>query len=176
METITILVYRRDVYDEVAKATDYTGSKLIDVDAGARDRILAGDDDLAGLSRFWDESVSACNENFKELLQEWFCGYPAETLAAPSANAVPAGGAGIIAGDNSYCYSATLEVSKSFDKRLASSISSTIRSYFIASIIGQWFKFANKGEANDYFTQAAEMLESAERMLYSRKRPAIPKD
>lgn len=176
METITILVYRRDVYDEVAKATDYTGSKLIDVDAGARDRILAGDDDLAGLSRFWDESVSACNENFKELLQEWFCGYPALTLAAPSANAAPAGGASITTGDNGYCYSATLEVSKSFDKTLSASIQSTIRSYFIASIIGQWFKFANKNEASDYLAQATEMIEAAERMLYSRKRPTIPKD
>lgn len=68
METITIQIFQDDVYEEVAKATDYTGSKLIDGDEGARDRILAADDDLAELSRFWEESVSATNENLKGML------------------------------------------------------------------------------------------------------------
>ena len=68
METITIQIFQADVYAEVAKATDYTGSKLIDGDENARDRILAADDDLAELGRFWEESVLATNENFKEML------------------------------------------------------------------------------------------------------------
>ena len=49
METITITISQSDVYNEVAKATDYTGSKLIDGDENARNRILAVDDD----SRNW---------------------------------------------------------------------------------------------------------------------------
>lgn len=68
METITIQIFQDDVYEEVAKATDYTGSKLVDGDEGARDRILAADDDLAELGRFWEESVLATNENLKEML------------------------------------------------------------------------------------------------------------
>ena len=68
METITIQIIQEDVYEEVAKATDYTGSKLIDGDDGARDRILAADEDLAELGRFWEESVLATNENLKEML------------------------------------------------------------------------------------------------------------
>ena len=63
METITIQIFQDDVYEEVAKATDYTGSKLIDSDDTARDRILAADDDLAELSRFWVEAALATNEN-----------------------------------------------------------------------------------------------------------------
>ena len=159
MEAITIHVLQDEVYEEVAKATDYTGSKLVDADDEARDRILAGDDELSDLSRFWDESVLAVNENFKEMLIN------GETKQIESKPGVKKVG-----------YEATIEVSRSFDKVLTSSVQSTLRSFFIASIIGQWFKFANKGEANEYFTQSTEMIEAAERLLYSRKRPTIPTD
>ena len=155
METITIEVLQEDVYEEVAKATDYTGSKLIDGDEGARDRILAADDDLAELGRFWEESVLATNENLKEMLVS---------------------GSTKQMADKRVVYEALIEVSKSFDKVLTASVQSTLRSFFIASIIGQWFKFANKGEANDYFAQAADMMEAAERLLYSRKKPTRPTD
>ena len=142
------------MYEEVAKATDYTGSKLIDGDENARDRILAADDDLAELGRFWEESVLATNENLKEMLVS---GRTKEILGKTG-------------------YEAVIEVSKSFDKVLTASVQSTLRSFFIASIIGQWFKFANKGEAKDYFMQAAEMMETAERLLYSRRKPTRPTD
>lgn len=154
METITLQIFQNDVYEEVAKATDYTGSKLIDGDDGARDRILAADDDLANLSRFWEESVLATNENLKEMLVS---GRTKEIIGMTS-------------------YEAVIEVSKSFDKVLTASVQSTLRSFFIASIIGQWFKFANKGEAKDYFAQAADMMEAAERLLYSRRKPTRPTD
>lgn len=154
METITLQIFQNDVYEEVAKATDYTGSKLIDGDDGARDRILAADDDLANLSRFWEESVLATNENLKEMLVS---GRTKEIIGMTG-------------------YEAVIEVSKSFDKVLTASVQSTLRSFFIASIIGQWFKFANKGEAKDYFAQAADMMEAAERLLYSRRKPTRPTD
>lgn len=158
METITIHIYRDDVYEEVEKATDYTGSKLIDGDEGARDRILAADDDLAVLGRFWEESVAAVNENFKEMLVS---GATKDVSLQPDSLKRTA-------------YEGVIEVSVAFDKGLTASVQSTLRSFFIASIIGQWFKFANKGEAGDYFTQAAEMLDTAERLLYSRKKPKRP--
>lgn len=154
METIDIRIVRDEVYEEVAKATDYTGSKLMDGDETARDRILAADADLTELSRFWEEAVTATNENLKEMLI--------------SGTTVTEGS--IVA------YKATIEVSKSFDKKLKDSVQSTLRSFFIASIIGQWFKFANKGEANDYFNQAAEQMIAAERLLYSRRKPVRPQD
>lgn len=157
METITIQIIQEDVYDEVAKATDYTGSKLIDGDENARDRILAADDDLAELGRFWEESALATNENLKEMLVS------GKTKIVGAA-------------DGKTGYEAVIEVSKSFDKELTASVESTLRSFFIASIIGQWFKFANKGEAKDYFVQAADMMETAERLLYSRRKPTRPTD
>ena len=176
METITIVVYQDDVYDEVSKATDYTGSKLIDGDALARDRILAGDYDLSELGRFWEESVSAANENLKEMLVS---GSSSKVYSSESNNYSPE--SGMIAGSDAVrigktAYKAVIEVSKSFDKGLKDSVESTLRSFFIASIIAQWFKFANKGEAQDYFVQASDMMETAERLLYSRKKPTRPTD
>ena len=187
METITIQIFQDDVYEEVAKATDYTGSKLIDGDEGARDRILAADDDLAELSRFWEESVSATNENLKEMLVSGRTKListiaiidptptpPVISTQSENANALPPVLPPVTLGKTGY--EAVIEVSKSFDKVLTASVQSTLRSFFIASIIGQWFKFANKGEAKDYFTQAADMMETAERLLYSRRKPTRPTD
>lgn len=151
METITIDIRQGEVYGEVAKATDYTGSKMENGDEKTRDRILAGDEDFKELGRFWDETIAAFEEFVKELL------VGGETDA-----------------DN--VYHATIEVSRSWDTSLKGSVQSTLRSYFIASIIGQWFKFANKGEANEYITSAADMLLNVERLLYTRRRPQLPQD
>lgn len=158
METITIQVFKDDVYEEVAKATDYTGAKLIDGDENARDRILATDSDLSDLSRFWEESVLATNERLKEMVVS------GETKSVG------------VDKSTKIVYEVTLEVSKSFDKSLTANVQSAIRNFFIASIIGQWFKFSNKSEAKDYFSQAGEMMNGAERLLYSRKRPTRPMD
>ena len=170
METITIRVFQDDVYVEVAKATDYTGSKLPGGDDSTRDRILAADADLAELSRFWEESVSAVNENFKEMLVH---GSTRQVSPLSVRLSMDAAGATDSAEPRT-CYEAEFEVSVSFDKALAPSVQSTLRSFFIASIIGQWVKFANKDESNDYLTQAVEILETAERLLYSRRRPLLP--
>lgn len=148
MERISLKVIKEDVYREVAKATDYTGSKMIDGDENARDRILAGDEDLAELGRMWDEAAMTSNERFKEML--------------------------LSIDNSSECYAIELEVSRSFDRVLVRNIEACLRSFFISSIIGQWFKYTNKSEAEGYFNQAGEMLMGAERLLYSRRRPRRP--
>lgn len=176
METITIKIIQEDVYEEVAKATDYTGSKLVDGDEGARERILAADEDLAELGRFWEETVLATNENIKEMLVSGSTKTITPTIDAGHTADREVSTAAIGATIGKIGYEAVIEVSKSFDKALTASVQSTLRSFFIASIIGQWFKFANKGEANDYFAQAAEMMNAAERLLYSRRKPTRPID
>lgn len=178
METITIAVIKDDVYEEVAKATDYTGAKLIDGDEKARDRILATDNELSDLGRFWEESVLATNERLKEMLVSG-------TTKMVQVSTDIWGTVGIAQQDIELpikpvvmktAYEAVLEVSKSFDKELTGNVQSALRNFFITSIIGQWFKLANKGEATDYFNQAKEMMDGAERLLYSRKRPTRPSD
>lgn len=148
MSNITITVVQSSVYDEVAKATDYTGSKMLDEDEKARDRIFTTDEDLETLSRFWEEAAADCTDRFKPMI----------------VNATTTGGN----------YVLTLEVSMSFDTNLTGSVETAIKSFFISSIIGQWFKFANKKEATEYSVTALDHLLTAERLLYSRKKPSLP--
>ncbi len=179
METITIQIFKDDVYEEVAKATDYTGAKLIDGDEKARDRILATDNELSDLGRFWEESVLATNERLKEMLVSGSTKRVLDTHGT-AAHAVSAHSQ-VSIGDTlsatlKEAYVGVLEVSKSFDKALTANVESALRNFFITSIIGQWFKLSNKGEASDYFKQAGEMMDGAERLLYSRKKPTRPRD
>lgn len=148
METIEIKIERTDVYDEVEKSTDYTGAKLIETDSGARDRMLASNSDLETMNRFWVEAGHVVNERFKDMLLTG-------NVGATS-------------------YSATLEVSVAFDKVLTPSVEKSVRSFFIAFILGEWFKFAKKDEVRDYNETAGEFLTNAERLLYSRRGPKVP--
>lgn len=149
-QEIVLSVNRKDVYTEVDKTTDYTGAKLNDTVAGARDRIAVTEADLKTLSRFWEETCAVSNERLKEM----FVGG-----SSPSA-------------EN---YTVTLQVSVAYDKELTPSVEASLRSFFISSITGKWYVFANKGEAKDYFTEAAELMEDVRRKLYSRKRPVSPR-
>lgn len=72
-------------------------------------------------------------------------------------------------------YSVTLQVSVAFDKELTPSVEASLRSFFIVSITGKWYVFANKVEAKEYFTEAGELIEDVRRKLYSRKRPVSPR-
>lgn len=154
MERITIRVEQADVYEEVAKVTDYTGAKIVSAEDLPRD-LLMTDEDFETFDRFWDETATAANESLKELLVR------GDTIHADDT------------GDK-VCYVAEFEVSRAFNKELVRSVESALRSFFIASIIAQWFKFVNKEESKDYFVQAGDVMETAERLLYSRKRPKRP--
>lgn len=150
METITLTVNREDVYTEVDKTTDYTGSKLIDKDQNARDRVIATQTDLKELSRFWEEACVTVNERLKEM-------YVSSSI--PTAQD----------------YNVTLQVSVAYDKALTASVQATLRSFFIVLITGKWYVFANKGETESYFTEAAALMEDIRRKLYTRKMIKSPR-
>lgn len=150
MVTINLKIEQADVYEEVAKVTDYTGTKSADGAEEVRDRILITDEDLKTLGRFWEETVAVANDRLKAMLLRG---------GEPSAKT----------------YEITLEVSKSFDQVLVPSVQAALRSYFVQAIAGKWFKFSNKSETEGCFTEAGDMIEDALRKLYSRKRPTPPR-
>lgn len=148
MPTITIKVNKTDVWNEVAKTSGYTGDKLTDSDEGAYERILITDEDQKSLQRFWEEAVAVANDQLKEML---------ERASAMDKD-----------------YEVTLHVSNSYDQILNASVQAAIMSYFISAIVGRWYKFCNKVEADGYFAESAAMMDDALRKLYSRKRPRRP--
>lgn len=148
MPTIVLKVIKADVWNEVAKTSGYTGDKMTETDENAYDRILITDEDQKSLQRFWEEAVAVSNDHLKELL--------------------------ITASDMNADYQVTLSVSRNYDTVLTPSVQAALTSYFISSIVGRWYKFCNKTEANNYISDANNMIDDVLRKLYSRKRPRRP--
>ncbi len=148
MASITLNVNKADVWSEVAKTSGYTGDKMTDTDKNAYERILITDEDQKSLQRFWKEAVAVANDQLKEMLE----------MASPM---------------NSD-YNVTLNVSRSYDTVLNASVQAALTSYFISAIVGRWYKFSNKSEADSYLSEAANMMDDVLRKLYSRKRPRRP--
>lgn len=148
MASITLNVNKADVWSEVAKTSGYTGDKMTDTDKNAYERILITDEDQKSLQRFWEEAVAVANDQLKEMLE----------MASPM---------------NSD-YNVTLNVSRSYDTVLNASVQAALTSYFISAIVGRWYKFSNKSEADSYLSEAANMMDDVLRKLYYRKRPRRP--
>ena len=148
MPTITLQVNKAAVWNEVAKTSGYTGDKMTDADENAYERILITDEDQKSLQRFWEEAVAVANDQLKEMLE-----------TASSMNSA---------------YHVTLNVSRSYDTVLNASVQAALTSYFISAIVGRWYKFSNKTEAESYLSEAANMMDDVLRKLYSRKRPRRP--
>lgn len=148
MPTITLQVNKAMVWNEVAKTSGYTGDKMTDADENAYERILITDEDQKSLQRFWEEAVAVANDQLKEML---------ETASPMNSD-----------------YHVTLNVSRSYDTVLNASVQAALTSYFISAIVGRWYKFSNKTEAESYLSEAANMMDDVLRKLYSRKRPRRP--
>lgn len=152
MNKFEIRISRADVYEEVAKTADYTGSKLTEGgDADIRDRLLITDEDFQTLGRLWEESVAAANERLRGLY---------------------VGGSAPSEGE----YRAELRVPSNFDSALSVSIRNAVRSYLILSVTGKWFVLAGSDLAEGYMASAVAMMQGALRMLYSRKAPEAPRN
>lgn len=147
MITIALSVDKKAVYEEAAKTTDFNGSKN-DSD-GRREKVLITDYDAVMLDRFWAESASAVNDKIKSFIQ---------TVSD--------------SGDDRY--TATLEMSGSFDTTLVPSINTSLFSFFVASVISKWMAFSDKGDAESYGLTAAAMLTDVMRKLYHKKKPIRP--
>ncbi|WP_290302438.1 hypothetical protein [Muribaculum intestinale] len=148
MPTIILQVNKAAVWNEVAKTSGYTGDKMTDADENAYERILITDEDQKSLQRFWEEAVAVANDQLKEML---------ETASSMNSD-----------------YKVALHVSRSYDTVLNASVQAALTSYFISAIVGRWYKFSNKGEADSYLSEAANMMDDVLRKLYSRKRPRRP--
>jgi len=151
MQNVTLTVNKSNVYNEIAKTSSYSGAKSDD--SSAYDRIFTTDEDRQMLERFWNEASNAVTELFKPFITS--------VVSSPESH-------GIELGRN---YTATLELSASFDVNLKSSIESSLFSFFVNFILGKWYGFTNKPEAQGCGQEAAAMLDDVRSKLYYRKKP-----
>lgn len=154
MIDVTLTVNKLLVYNEVAKTTAYTGAKqLTDEDQNAYERIFTKDDDRLMLERFWSEAADSATELFKPFIV--------------SVSSHPENG-GLQLDNN---YEVQLELSDRFDEQLKDSMESGLFSFFVAMIVGKWFEFTNKDDAESYGKDAIAMLKGVGSKLYHRKKP-----
>lgn len=155
MNNITLAVNKANVYTEVAKTTSYTGAKM-QGDEEAYERIFTTDADRMMLERFWAEASNTATRQLEKFLVD-VSEYP-ESHGVELANN----------------YEIELRLSSLFDEKLIGSIESSLFSYFVLAIVGKWYKFTNKTEADNVLSEAASMLEDVVHKLYYRKRPQRP--
>lgn len=151
MKQIGLTINKRNVYNEVAKTTSYTGAKMDD--ESAYDRIFTTDSDREMLERFWVESCNDVTTEFKPF------------LTSVSTQDV---GTDIDIEKN---YEVELELSEAFDETLAPAIQSSLFSYFVNAISSKWFEIANKAESDKYAANALGLMTSVIEKLYYRKKP-----
>lgn len=152
MIDIEITINKLEVYNEVAKKSSYTGSKMIgDEDAYAR--IFTTDEDRLMLESFWLESCSVATEALKEFITQ-------------VSNQVT--GHGI---DLSSNYVVSFAMSNAWDTKLQSSLTNELFAFFTYHILSKWYGFVNKPEAESYATQAQDALADAMNNAYYRKKP-----
>lgn len=146
MKSVTLRIEKKQVYNEVAQTTSYTGAKM--EDEHAYDRIFTTDEDESMLERFWSESKNAiCNSLKKMLVSE---------------------------NETDGIYVLQLDVSNSYDEALTESMQRSLFSYFVMNITSKWYTFSNKGEAGEYALQAATYVEDILRKVFYKKKPIRP--
>lgn len=146
MKSVTLSVDKKQVYEEVAQTTSYTGAKM--EDENAYERIFTTDEDESMLERFWNESKNTICNSLKKML--------------------------VTESDDDGVYVLSLEVSNAFDDALIDSMQRSLFSFFVMNITAKWYIFANKNEAGEYASQAATFVDDIMRKVFYKKKPTRP--
>ncbi len=156
MQEITITIEKNKVMHEIAKATSYTGAKMMADDPGAYDRIFVSDEEREMLERYWVEACSLVTDGLKEWL---------ETVSAqPIHHGV----------DIQTNYTVTLKVADLYPVSLNDSVKSDLTNFMVGVILSKWYRLTNKSESEAYATESGAILVNAVNKLFTRKRPTRP--
>lgn len=154
MQNITITIDKSQVWHEVAKATNYTGAKMMSGDdPGAYDRIFATDEDREMMERFWVEACSIATNTLKPWLSD--------VGDQPIHHGV----------DISTNYVVELSLSERYDPNLNDSVQASLFSFIVAAILSKWYRLTNKGETEVYAAEAAAQLQNVEEKICYRRKP-----
>lgn len=148
MKELLLTAKREDVYSEVEKTTEYTGAKMMHADEGAHDRLSVTEADRELLSRFFDEAAGVATDECKRFVDD-----------------VTLDEAG---------YEARLSMSDSYDEHLSDSIRTSLRNFFVASVIAKWCKIVSSDAGAAYSADATAAMLDVRSKIFNRKRPQKP--
>jgi len=151
MKEVKFKICKRDVYEEVAKTTAYTGAKKVD-DEASYDRVFVADADRLMLERYWRETCNAVTDALKEFV-----------VAVSEQSTISSK----IDLDNNY--EIELSLSDLYNQALTSSIRESLFSCFVESVISKWYAITNKEEAQAAAINAQALLDDAVLKIGHRK-------
>lgn len=152
-QEVIFTVNKANVFTEVAKTTSYSGIKK-SPDGSLYEQVFTTDEDRLMLERFWNEAAN----NVTDILKN----FNGEFSEAQQAHGI----------DLANNYSAKVSLSNSFDTNLISSIQSSLFSFFVDYIVGNWYKFINRDEATSYLQDSTAMLNDVKSKIYYKKKPS----
>lgn len=147
MISIELEISKASVFEEVSKTTAYSGAKMSG-DEESYDRIATTAQNQDVLERFWREGVAIAAERLKN-----FIGFMVE---------------------ESGTLDLKLSVSSGYDDNLTPSLQPSLESFLVLYIVGKWFKFTNKQEADGTLREADTMMDDVVKKLYYRVPPTRP--
>lgn len=151
---IKLTVRKLDVYNEVAKITAYAGSKQMDGDEHAYERMFTTDDDRLMLELYFGEAADSIVNSL-----------PTSYIAEASDYNT---GTGI---DLDADYKLTLQVPEAFPDNLTASVEATMSFYFTTYIVSQWMALQKNEMAAVYAEKAQVFLSNISLLLHRRSRP-----
>lgn len=155
MIKILLKVNKGLVYNDVEKVTSYVGAKTEEAgQQGAYDLNRVVDGNREVLERFWAVACSSASTSLNHYILHDE-GYHPPTH-------------GVELADD---YEIVLGLPDNFKESLKDSIESSLISYFVSFICGQWFDYMNKDEATVQIETAKGLMKDIVSMLYARKRP-----
>lgn len=154
--TYNIQISKARVFDEVAKTTEYIGSKAVsDQDPGAYERIAAIDANREQLDRYWTE---ACN-GATRAMSHWVTSVRSQALTHHPE----------IGNDRDYLMA--LAMPTNWDNAYLPVVEETLLSYLVNSIVAQWLQIVQPAQASAYAAMASGGERLLGQMMLYRKRP-----
>ena len=151
MKNVVLEVNKIAVYENVAEASAYVGSKS-DNDKDF-DKVSSVDEDRALFEGFWVEASDVATNVFRPFL---------ESVSGNTSDN------GLHTSEN---YSVTLNAPDNFDDNVTESMKTSLFSYFAAYIKSKWFAVVKEDKEKEYAATANLMLEDVKQKMYNRKKP-----
>lgn len=143
---ISIIINRVDIYEEVSKATSYTGAKQTDAEGNsAYNKIWASESEYDILREYLKEACS----KLSYILSEWMT----EDKS------------------NDELYEIELRFAKNFNYSLIETLKETIKNYLFTYVLAKWYMITNKESAESTMIESAGYIKQIENIMNTRKRP-----
>lgn len=147
MQTVIVTINKTTVLNEVAKITAYTGKNLAD-DGTLYEKVFTTEEDKDLLDSYWTYAYMAISERFKRWIKK--------------------------ISDSSASIYMVLDLSDRYNPAFNDSISKSAQTFFVQSIVAQWFQITNKEESELYMNKAVGCMDDIVKKITYKDKPSRP--